>query len=75
MLCALPLIKLVSLILVIKIAGALVQPMGDEKMAKCLDSISNNLWVVLGALMTVVLMLFLAITMIVGAGSMVLMLR
>ncbi len=75
MLCALPLIKLVSLILVIKIAGALVQPMGDEKMAKCLDSISNNLWVVLGALMTLVLMLFLAITMIVGAGSMVLMLR
>lgn len=75
MLCALPLIKLVSLILVIKVAGALIQPMGDEKMAKCLDSISNNLWVVLGALMTVVLMLFLAITMIVGAGSMVLMLR
>ena len=75
MLCALPLIKLVSLILVIKVAGALIQPMGDEKMAKCLDSISNNLWVVLGALMTVVLMLFLAITIIVGAGSMVLMLR
>lgn len=75
MLCALPLIKLISLIFVIKIAGALVQPMGDEKMAKCLDGIGNNLWLVFGALATVVLMLFLAITMIVGAGSMALMLR
>ncbi len=75
LICALPLIKLVSLIFVIKIAGALVQPMGDEKMAKCLDGIGNNLWLVFGALATVVLMLFLAITMIVGAGSMALMLR
>mgnify|MGYP003587814199 FL=1 len=74
-LCALPLVKLISLIFVIKIAGALVQPMGDEKMAKCLDGIGNNLWLVFGALATVVLMLFLAITMIVGAGSMALMLR
>ena len=74
-LCALPLVKLISLIFVIKIAGALVQPMGDEKMAKCLDGIGNNLWLVFGALSTVVLMLFLAITMIVGAGSMALMLR
>lgn len=75
MLCAVPLIKLVSLIFVMKIAGALVQPMGDEKMAKCLDGMGNNLWLVFGALATVVLMLFLAITMIVGAGSMALMLR
>ena len=75
MLCAVPLIKLVSLIFVMKIAGALVQPMGDEKMAKCLDGMGNNLWLVFGALVTVVLMLFLAITMIVGAGSMALMLR
>ena len=74
-LCALPLVKLISLSFVIKIAGALVQPMGDEKMAKCLDGIGNNLWLVFGALATVVLMLFLAITMIVGAGSMALMLR
>ncbi len=49
--------------------------MGDEKMAKCLDGIGNNLLLVFGALLTVALMLFLAITMIIGAGSMALMLR
>ena len=75
MICAVPLIKLVSLILVIKVAGALIQPMGDEKMAKFLEGIGNNLWLVFGALLTVVLMLFIAITMIVGAGSVAVMLR
>jgi len=63
------------LILIIKVAGALIEPMGDEKMAKCLDGIGNNLLLVFGALLTVALMLFLAITMIIGAGSMALMLR
>jgi stage III sporulation protein AE len=74
-LCALPLIKLVSLIVVIKIAGALVQPMGDEKMAKCLDSMGDNLLLVFGGVLTVALMFFLAITMVIGVGSVTMMLR
>lgn len=75
MICALPVVKLISLIIVIKIAGALVQPMGDEKMAKCLDGMGNNLMLIFGAVLTVALMLFLAITMIIGAGSVAVMLR
>ncbi len=75
LLCALPVIKLISLVIVIKIAGALIQPMGDENMAKCLDAMGNNLLLVFGALLTVVLMLFLVITMIIGAGSVAMMLR
>jgi len=75
MICIFPLIKLLSLILVIKISGALVQPLGDEKMAKCLDSMGNNLLLVFGAVLTVALMFFLAITMILAAGSTAMMLR
>ncbi|WP_371369460.1 Stage III sporulation protein AE [Sporomusa rhizae] len=75
LLCALPLIKLISLVIVIKIAGALIQPMGDEKMAKCLDAMGNNLLLVFGALLTVALMFFLVVTMIIGAGSIAMMLR
>ncbi len=75
LLCALPLIKLISLVIVIKIAGALIQPMGDEKMAKCLDAMGNNLLLVFGALLTVALMFFLIVTMIIGAGSIAMMLR
>lgn len=75
MICAFPVIKLLALILVIKIAGALVQPMGDEKMAKCLDAMGNNLLLVFGAVLTVAIMFFLAITMIIGVGSAAMMLR
>jgi len=74
-LCVLPLIKVASLILVIKLAGALVQPMGDEKMAKCLDEMGDNLVLVFGGVLAVAVMFFLTITMIIGAGSMTMMLR
>ncbi|VBB08018.1 stage iii sporulation protein ae (spore iii ae) [Lucifera butyrica] len=73
--CLLPLIKLIALILVIKVSGALVQPMGDEKMAKCLDGIGNNLFLAFGAVLTAALMFFLSITMIVGVGSVTMMLK
>lgn len=75
LLCVLPLIKLISLVVIIKITGALIQPMGDEKMARCLDAMGNNLLLVFGALLTVVLMFFLIVTMIIGAGSATMMLR
>lgn len=73
--CLLPIIKMFSLVLIIKVTGALIQPMGDERMAQCLMSIGNHLILAAGALLTVILMFFLAITMIVGAGSMAVMLR
>lgn len=75
MICLFPLIKLLSLIVIIKISGALVQPMGDEKMAKCLDAMGNNLLLVFGAVVIVALMFFLVITMIVAVGSAAMMLR
>jgi len=75
MICLFPLIKLLSLIFVIKISGALVQPMGDEKMAKFLDCIANNLLLVFGSVIIVALMFFLSITMIIAVGSAAMMLR
>ena len=75
LLCLTPIIKLLSLVFMLKITGALIQPMGDEKMAKCLDAMGNTLLLVLGALLTVALMFFLAITMIIAAGSFTMMLR
>jgi stage III sporulation protein AE len=73
--CAFPLIKLASLIFVIKLAGALIQPMGDERMAKCLDGMGDNLMLVFGAVLAVAIMFFLAITIIIGVGSVTMMLR
>lgn len=73
--CLLPLIKMFSLIAVMKLTGALIEPMGDEKMAQCLTALGNNLLLIAGAVLTVILMFFLAITMIIGAGSIAMMLR
>lgn len=73
--CAYPLLKMFALIIIIKIVGSLIQPMGDIRMAKCLNSIGDNLLLVFGAVITMSLMFFLAITMIVGAGSIAMMLR
>ena len=74
-LCTLPLVKMLSLIITIKLAGALVQPLGDEKMSQCLNAMSNNLLLVFGAILVVTLMFFLVITMIIGVGNMALTLR
>jgi len=67
--CAFPLIKLISLVMILKVGGALVQPMGDARMAKCLDSMGDSLLLVFGGVMTVALMFFLAITIVIGVGS------
>ena len=73
--CAVPILKLLSLIIIMKVTGALIQPMGDKRMAKCLDGMGNNLLLVFGAVLTVALMFFISITMIIGVGSVAMMLR
>lgn len=73
--CLLPMIKILSLAFIMKMTGALIEPIGDYKLAKCLTSMGDHLLLVVGALLTVILMFFLTITMIVGAGSVALMLR
>jgi len=73
--CVYPLIKLLSLVLVMKVTGALVQPMGDERMAKCLDVVGDNMLMIFIGVMVVVLMFFLVIAVIVGAGGIATMLR
>lgn len=75
MICLLPMIKMFTMIVVMKFTGALIEPMGDKKMSKCLVQLGNNLFLIAGAMLTVTLMFFLTITMIVGVGSAAVMLR
>jgi stage III sporulation protein AE len=69
MVCVFPLIKLLALTMILKIAGALIQPVGDEKMASCLNCVGNHMLLVFGAVATVTLMFFLVITIIIGIGN------
>lgn len=74
-LCLTPILKLFSLTAVIKLTGALVEPMGDARMAKCLTSLGGYLLLVTGAVIAVALMFFLGVTILVGAGNVAYMLR
>lgn len=72
---AFPAVKILALVVVYKVAGALVQPFGDSQMSAALDAMGGALTMVFGAVAAVGLMFFIAISAIVGMGNMTVMLR
>ncbi|MBO8137302.1 MAG: stage III sporulation protein AE [Desulfotomaculum sp.] len=71
----LPLIKILAIAFIYRLAGALVQPIGDSEMADCLTQLGSSLLTVFGAVATVGLLFFFAITVVVGMGDLTVMLR
>lgn len=70
-----PALKILSLVVIYKLAAALVQPLGDDRIAASLDSMGNSLVLVFAAVIMVGLMFFLALAIIVGLGNFTVMLR
>lgn len=70
-----PLLKILALTWVYQLAGALVQPIGADPIAKLLTTLSKALHSVFGAVGAVTLMFLVALTVIVGAGNIALMVR
>jgi len=73
--CAFPAIKILSLGLIYNMAAALMQPLGDSPIIRCLALIGKSLILVFAALATVGLMFFIAITVIVAASNLSVMVR
>ncbi|WP_031514883.1 stage III sporulation protein AE [Desulfofalx alkaliphila] len=71
----LPLIKIFAIAFVFRLAGALVQPIGDGQMADCLSSLGNSLITIFGAVATVGILFFFAITIVVAMGNLTVMIR
>ncbi|MFC5403946.1 stage III sporulation protein AE [Cohnella soli] len=74
-LCAFPALKILTLALIYNVAGAVMQPLGDTPIVKCLQTIGKTLIYVFAALASVGLMFFLAVTIILTAGNAALMIR
>lgn len=74
-LCIFPVIKIFAITLAYKIAAVLVQPLGDEKTAEALQSLSSGLGLIMVTVACIGLMFFMTITIILGAGSLTTMLR
>lgn len=72
---AIPLLKILAMAFIYKLAGALIQPVGDSRLGQCLDKLGNSLITIFAAVATVGLLFFFAVTIVVGIGNFTVMLR
>lgn len=63
LLCVIPILKLVSIIIAYKFIAAIIQPISDSRIVKCIDSIADSCQLLLGALVCAMIM-FIFIAMI-----------
>ncbi|MGE5678355.1 MAG: stage III sporulation protein AE [Pseudomonadota bacterium] len=75
LICAFPLVKMLSIILVYKVTAALIQPILDNQIVQCLNDMSNAMLVLLACVIAVAVMFFMALTVIMGVGNMTVMVR
>lgn len=73
--CALPAIRIISLLAIYRIVAAIIQPLGGGLLSNALNEISGIFTYFFGALTIVGVMLFVLITVIIGTGNSALMLR
>ena len=72
---AAPLLKVWAMILVYKVVGAFLEPVCNRRIVQVLGTMEASLTLVLIALATVALMLFLSITILVGIGNLAAVMR
>ncbi|MDB5056244.1 MAG: stage sporulation protein [Bacilli bacterium] len=75
LLCAFPAMKILVLALIYKVSAAVLQPLGGSPIIQCLQMIGQNMIYVFAALAAVGFMFFLAITIIITAGNLSVMMR
>ncbi|MCS1350775.1 stage III sporulation protein AE [Mechercharimyces sp. CAU 1602] len=73
--CAFPAIKILSLAFIYNFSAALLQPLGNSPIIGVLNVIGKTLIYIFAALATVGLMFFLAITIMITAGNITVMMR
>ncbi len=70
-----PMLKILVIGLVYKLAGALVQPFGDNKIGEALQTMSKCINMVFAAVAAVGLMFFIGVSIIIGLGNVTVMMR
>lgn len=70
-----PMVKLASLAFIFKLAGALIQPVGDSQVVDCLSDLGNSVMVIFAAVATLGLLFFFALAVLIGVGNLTVMLR
>lgn len=75
LLVSFPLVKLVALILTYRLAGAVIQPVGDPEVVNLMNGVANAVAFAFVAVAAVALLFFVGVTMLMGAGNALLGLR
>ncbi|WP_425451931.1 stage III sporulation protein AE [Bacillus taeanensis] len=74
-LAAFPALKVLALAMIYNIAGAVLQPLGGGPIIACLSIIGKSVIFIFAALATISLMFFLAVTIMIAAGNLSMMMR
>lgn len=75
MLCAFPAVKILTMALIYHVSAAVLQPLGDSPIVKTLSTIGKSLIYVFAALAAVGFLFFLAITILIAASNVSVMVR
>jgi stage III sporulation protein AE len=70
-----PLLKIAAIALIYRITAAIVEPMGDNKTAAVLETMSTHLFLMLASIAAVGLMFFIMIAIVAGMSNAMSMLR
>lgn len=73
--CAFPALKILALAFIYSFTGAVMQPLGDSPVIHCLETIGKGLVTIFAAMATVGLMFFIALTIMITAGNVSVMMR
>lgn len=75
LICALPALRLLAQALIFRLAGAVIQPLGEEQLADALTGMGNALILLFAALTICGLFAFFALALVVGMGNLTMMMR
>lgn len=70
-----PLLKIVTLLLIYKLAAALVQPIGEKQLSDCLNTLGNSMIGIFAVVAVCALLFFFSLAIMAGMGNLSVMLR
>lgn len=71
--CLFPMIKIISMIFIYKIACALIEPISDKRIVNCLNDVGNSLTLIFASVVCVAVMFFITIAIIASTGKLAVM--
>jgi stage III sporulation protein AE len=70
MTCIFPLLKIISMIFIYKIASALIEPIADKRIVSCLNDVGNSLTLLFASVLCVAVLFFVMVTIMASTGKM-----